>query len=71
MPNFFTRHINGKFQLILQKETKINSCKYFGLRQTFNSDREHTSSYSKNGPATYSADYGHATPSNGFTDENN
>lgn len=25
----------------------------------------------KNGPATYSADYGHATPSNGFTDKNN
>lgn len=49
--NFFTRYINGKFQLSLHKETKINphNNKYFGLNQIFNSDREHTSSYSKNG----------------------
>lgn len=50
VPNFFTRYINGKFQLSLQKETKINPHnKCFGLNQIFNSDREHTSSYSKHG----------------------
>lgn len=45
--------------------------KYFGLSQTFNNDREHTRSYSKNDgcPVTYSEGYGHATPSNGFTDK--